>query len=113
MRYDIVPLPDIVIANGQTDSGWVNMTDQYGDAREIGIIAPSVLAEAITIVVADGINGGTRTATLESNNVAIKGPLVSAAEFYTIPFPSFRLHAASAVAVAHTFKAFKRVVLGD
>lgn len=93
---------DLVIALGQTTSRWVNSEEETSDALHIGLQAPAVMAETLTIEVSDEESSSgiiLSGVTLPTAGQAVILP--------PIPFKFWRLVASVAVAAEHTIKLSK------
>lgn len=93
---------DLVIALGQTTSRWVNAEEETSDALHIGLQAPTVMAETLTIEVSD---------EEASSGIILQGVVLPAAGqaviLSPIPFKFWRLVASVAVAAERTVKLSK------
>ena len=110
MRMGIVDCPNIVIAIGATSSNVVGASTTYEDAMTIGIEAPAILAETVTIYVS---KDGTNFSILNDGATNVLTPAAGLACSYpAFPWKYFKFVAGGAVAAARTFKMTKSV-LGD
>lgn len=112
--YSIVECPDIVTANGATNSNVVKAAEVYDDTDVICIMAPAG-AEASTIEVCDDITAAVPLwfALQDSTPADVAGPAAGKARFYTIPAKAFRLKYAAGVAAARTYKVNKRMAFAN
>lgn len=110
MRMGIVQCENIVIQNGGTSSNVVKASEVYEDAMTIGLEAPAILAETVTIYVSQD---GTNFSILNDGAVNVTTPTAGLACSYpSFPWKYFKLVAGGAVGATRTFKMSKSV-LGD
>lgn len=112
------PLPDIVVASGQTASNALlergapvapNMAstgDGFRDADAITIEAPAVLAEVATVQVAEAEVGGTFNA-LQRAGADVTIAAAKAITIEGISFKALRINLGGAAAATRTFKVTK------
>lgn len=100
MSYSIVPLPDLTVADGDTDSESLQASLAYADAELIGIIAPS--------------NGGAGDLEVSHDGTTwvpfADLPAASVALSYQVPFAFLRISTDAAVTGDAVYKLFKRIL---
>lgn len=104
------PLPDFVIANAATESGVLRDYldgDGFRDADSITIHAPDVLAETVTVQVADVAGGNFNPLSRGGADVTI--PAGKSVTIELLSWKAMKLVAGVAVAAARTFKVTKSV----
>lgn len=105
---DLLQLPDLVIANGQTTSDVIS-GDLLADFSSVLIAAPSTLPETVGVSVADRDpdDGAVAYRTLQSGGSDVTvgaGKAVIIGVDGRLPVMGLRLTAGGAVAAARTFK---------
>ena len=113
MGRHMFPLPDLVIANGQTTSNTINdylAGDGFRDADSITIHAPDTLPETVTVNVDSGPAGApVNFNALQRNGADVTIPVGKSVTISGLSFRGLQLVAGGAVAGTRTFKVTKDV----
>ncbi len=101
-----MPRQTVSIASGQLASPEFTQTERWAS---LGVLAPTSLAEYVTLQAAETTSGGGGTfRTLQSGGIDIALTAARGVEVLTPPFPAYRFAATSAVAIGRDFFVFPR-----
>ena len=106
MGRHLVPLPDLVIATGATDSPAIGIGDLH-DAEAIGFQAPSTVDGTVTLEV-EMSPTGTNFSTLRTGGSDITLTASKADVITEVTFARIRVHQSVAAAATRTYKVCKQ-----